>query len=80
MHARLGATRDGRITVVKADTWLDAGAYNYTSNKVLGNTHLGLAGPYEVPNARLDHAVYTNATPGAGASAPPRRRSSPRPR
>ena len=65
VHARLGATRDGRITVVEADAWLDAGAYNYTSNKVLGNMHLGLAGPYEVPNARIDsHAVYTNATPG----------------
>jgi CO/xanthine dehydrogenase Mo-binding subunit len=65
VHARLGATRHGKITVVEADAWLDAGAYNYTSNKVLGNLHLGLAGPYEVPNARIDsHAVYTNATPG----------------
>ena len=50
---------------IEAEAWLDAGAYNYTSNKVLGNCHLGLAGPYEVPNAKLDsHTVYTNTVPG----------------
>jgi CO/xanthine dehydrogenase Mo-binding subunit len=63
--ARWGATRYGRLTVVEADAWLDAGGYNYTSNKVLGNLHLCVAGPYEVPNARIDSiAVYTNAVPG----------------
>jgi CO/xanthine dehydrogenase Mo-binding subunit len=63
--ARLGATKDGRITAVEADVHLDAGAYNYTSNKVLGNAHLSVAGPYEVPNARIDSkAVYTNTVPG----------------
>lgn len=65
--ARWGARRDGRITAVKSTAWLDAGAYNFTSNKVLGNCHLHQAGPYEVPNAEIDSvAVYTNATP-AGA-------------
>ncbi len=63
--ARLGATHDGTITAVEADGWLDAGGYNYTTNKVLGNLHLGVAGCYEVPNARIDsHAVYTNAAIG----------------
>ena len=65
--ARWGARRDGRITAVRSTAWLDAGAYNFTSNKVLGNCHLHQAGPYEVPNAEIDSiAVYTNATP-AGA-------------
>ena len=65
--ARWGARRDGRITAVKSTAWLDAGAYNFTSNKVLGNCHLHQSGPYEVPNAEIDSlAVYTNATP-AGA-------------
>ena len=60
-----GADADGRIVAVESEAWLDAGAYNYTSNKVLGNLHIGQAGPYEVPNARIDsHAVYTNAVPG----------------
>ena len=65
--ARWGARRDGRITAVSSTAWLDAGAYNFTSNKVLGNCHLHQSGPYEVPNAEIDSiAVYTNATP-AGA-------------
>ncbi|WP_419945590.1 xanthine dehydrogenase family protein molybdopterin-binding subunit [Candidatus Poriferisodalis sp.] len=63
--ARWGADHDGRITAAQAEAWLDAGAYNYTSNKVMGNLHLGLGGPYELPNAAIDtHVVYTNATPG----------------
>ncbi|RMH73873.1 MAG: aldehyde oxidase, partial [Actinomyces sp.] len=65
VRARWGADAEGRITGVVSEAWLDAGAYNYTSNKVLGNLHLGQAGPYRVPNARIDsHAVYTNAVPG----------------
>ena len=65
--ARWGARRDGRIAAVKSTAWLDAGAYNFTSNKVLGNCHLHQSGPYVVPNAEIDSfAVYTNATP-AGA-------------
>lgn len=65
IHARLGATSDGKITAVEARVLLDAGAYNYTSNKVLGNAHLSVAGPYEVPNARIDStAIYTNTVPG----------------
>jgi CO/xanthine dehydrogenase Mo-binding subunit len=65
IHARLGATRDGTITAVEATIHLDAGAYNYTTNKVLGNAHLSVVGPYEVPNATIDsHGVYTNAVPG----------------
>ena len=65
IHAKLGATKDGKITAVEAEVWLDAGAYNYTSNKVLGNAHLCVAGAYEVPNARIDSmAVYTSSVPG----------------
>lgn len=65
IRAKWGADADGRIVAVESEAWLDAGAYNYTSNKVLGNCHLGQAGPYEVPNAHIDsHAVYTNAVPG----------------
>jgi CO/xanthine dehydrogenase Mo-binding subunit len=65
VRARLGADEDGVITVVEADCWLDAGGYNFTTNKVLGNLHLSVAGPYDVPNARIDStAVYTNAAVG----------------
>jgi len=65
IHTKWGATRDGRITAVEATSHLDAGAYNYTSNKVLGNLHLTVGGPYDIPNAHFDsHAVYTNSVPG----------------
>jgi len=63
--ARWGARRDGRIVAVEAEALLDAGAYNYTSNKVLANLHLSLTGPYDIDNAHIDsHAVYTHSVPG----------------
>lgn len=65
IHAKLGATKAGKITAVEAEVLLDAGAYNYTSNKVLGNAHLSVAGAYEVPNAHIDSkAIYTTTVPG----------------
>lgn len=65
IHHRLGATSDGRITAVEADVLLDAGGYNCTSNKVLGNVHLSVGGAYEIPNARIDSvALYTTNPPG----------------
>lgn len=65
MKSRWGATKGGKITAVESEVILDAGAYNYTSNKVLGNAHLMVSGPYEIPNAHVDsYAVYTNNVPG----------------
>ncbi|HZD11613.1 MAG TPA: molybdopterin cofactor-binding domain-containing protein, partial [Candidatus Binatia bacterium] len=65
INTKWGATREGRVTAVEAEVVLDAGAYNYTSNKVLGNAHLMVSGPYEIPNAHVDsYAVYTNNVPG----------------
>ena len=65
IKATLGAESSGKISFVEAEVILDAGAYNYTSNKVIGNAHIGVAGCYEVPNAHIDSSVvYTNATPG----------------
>ena len=62
---RWGATKAGRITAVVADVTMDAGAYNYTSNKVLGNFHITVGGAYDIPNAHIDsRCVYTTATPG----------------
>jgi CO/xanthine dehydrogenase Mo-binding subunit len=65
IHAKWGASRDGKITAVETTGYLDAGAYNYTTNKVLGNMHLTVGGAYDIPNAHIDsHAVYTNSVPG----------------
>ncbi len=62
---RTGAASDGTLVAMQGEVWLDAGAYNYTSNEVLGCCHIGLGGPYVIENVELDsHVVYTNATPG----------------
>jgi CO/xanthine dehydrogenase Mo-binding subunit len=63
-RVKWGATKEGQITAVQSEMIFDAGAYAYTSTKVLGNAHLMVAGPYVVPNAHLDsYAVYTNNVP-----------------
>ncbi len=64
VRAKWGATRDGLLTAMHCEVIGDAGAYNYTSNKVLGNAHLNVSGAYEVDNIHIDtYAVYTNNIP-----------------
>lgn len=65
IHTRWGAAKTGELTAIEVEMILDAGSYNCTSNKVLGNAHLSVAGPYRIPNAHIDsYAVYTNNCPG----------------
>ena len=65
IRTKWAADADGKLLAVWADAVLDAGAYNYTSNKVLGNLHLTVTGPYRVPAAHIDsRAVYTTTVPG----------------
>ena len=62
--AKWGATWQGKIIVAEARLVGDAGAYNYTSNKVMGNANLMATGPYEIPNVKIDtFGVYTNNIP-----------------
>jgi CO/xanthine dehydrogenase Mo-binding subunit len=62
--AKLGATRDGKLVAADVRVVADAGAYCYTTNKVLGNTTISCTGPYEIPNAHVDvDGVYTNNVP-----------------
>ncbi len=65
IRAKWGATRDGKLVAAEAEVFADAGAYAYTSTKVLGNAHLMVSGPYEIPNVKVDsYAIYTNNIPG----------------
>ena len=58
------ATADGRLVKVEARLVFDGGAYASTSGLVLGNAASFSAGPYSVPNARVDGwAVRTNNPP-----------------
>jgi CO/xanthine dehydrogenase Mo-binding subunit len=61
IRAKWGATREGKVVAAKATVIGDAGAYNYTSTKVMGNANLCVTGPYEIDNIHLDtYGVFTN--------------------
>ncbi len=63
-QAKWGATKDGQLVAAQVQAISDAGAYAYTSTKVLGNTTLMCTGPYEIPDVQVDsYAVYTNNIP-----------------
>jgi CO/xanthine dehydrogenase Mo-binding subunit len=65
IKSKWGATRDGKLVAAEVELISDAGAYMYTSNKVLGNATITCTGPYAFPNVRVDtYAVYTNNLPG----------------
>ncbi|HCU81218.1 MAG TPA: aldehyde oxidase [Chloroflexi bacterium] len=64
IHAKWGAASDGSILAAEVKMVADAGAYEYTSAKVLGNATLQSTGPYDIPNVSVDaYAVYTNNVP-----------------
>ncbi|MEA2284159.1 MAG: hypothetical protein QOJ21_202, partial [Solirubrobacteraceae bacterium] len=64
MQYEHGATRDGDLVHVRARIVLDGGAYASSSMAVVSNAACFAAGPYDVPNARLDaYVTYTNNPP-----------------
>jgi CO/xanthine dehydrogenase Mo-binding subunit len=66
LRAKWGATKDGKLVAVENEIIGDAGAYMYTTNKVLGNSTITATGPYFIPNVSEDvNGVYTNNIPGA---------------
>ncbi|MBI5348099.1 MAG: xanthine dehydrogenase family protein, partial [Chloroflexi bacterium] len=59
------ADKDGKLLASENEVISDAGAYAYTSTKVLGNATLMVTGPYEIPNVKVDsYTVLTNNIPG----------------
>ena len=61
---RYGATHDGRLVAADVRLLLDGGAYASSSPAVLANASSFAAGPYEVPNVRIEGTVvYTNNPP-----------------
>jgi CO/xanthine dehydrogenase Mo-binding subunit len=66
LRSKWGATKDGKIVAIENEIIGDAGAYMYTTNKVLGNSTITSTGPYAIPNVKTDvYGVYTNNVPGA---------------
>lgn len=66
IHAKWGATLDGKLVAAENEIIGDGGAYMYTSNKVLGNATITSTGPYFIPSVKTDvYGLYTNNVPGA---------------
>lgn len=64
-RARWAADAEGRLLAAETRVIADAGAYVYTTNKVLGNLLLTVNGPYRIPNVKTEVlGVYTNNIPG----------------
>ncbi len=64
---RHGATRDGLLVTVDARLLFDGGAYTSSSPAVLGNAATFAAGPYEVPNVRIEGTLVFTNNPPCGA-------------
>ena len=61
---RYGATHEGRLVAADVRLLLDGGAYASSSPAVLANASTFAAGPYEIPNVRIEGSVvYTNNPP-----------------
>ena len=66
IKTKWAAARDGKLLAAETTVIADAGAYMYTSNKVLGNCTITATGPYFIPNVKEDVlGVYTNNVPTA---------------
>ncbi len=64
LRARWGATRAGKLVAAEMEIIADAGAYLFTTNKVLGNATIVCTGPYFIPHVKVDtYGVYTNNIP-----------------
>lgn len=64
---KTGAKQDGSVIAHEVEIYGDGGAYASLSHHVMLRTTTHAAGPYEVPNTKIDtYAMYTNNVP-AGA-------------
>lgn len=67
MHYKTGATKDGKVLAVQATLLADTGAYASYGPAVITRAVVHAAGPYEVPNVRVDATFYYTNNPMAGA-------------
>jgi xanthine dehydrogenase D subunit len=64
MRFEHGARRDGTLVYVKAEIYLDGGAYISSTPAVVGNAGTMGIGPYVVPSVHVDcYGLYTNNPP-----------------
>lgn len=66
-----GVTKEGKILAKAASILVDTGATSGSGVGVASSVMLMLAGPYKIPNLRLEsRSVYTNKTPTGSFRAP----------
>jgi len=64
MRYEHGAARDGTLVYVRAEIYLDGGAYTSSTPAVVGNAGTMGVGPYVVPSVHVDcYGLYTNNPP-----------------
>ncbi|MDI6783632.1 MAG: molybdopterin-dependent oxidoreductase [bacterium] len=67
MRYKTGVTNAGKIVALESEIIADTGAYSSWAPNILRKSAVHAAGPYEIPNIKIDaYAVYTNNVP-AGA-------------
>ncbi len=67
IRLKTGAKRDGTLVASQATIYGDSGAYASLGDKVMTRAATHAAGPYDIPNVKIDcYAMYTN-NPPAGA-------------
>ncbi len=67
IHYKLGARKDGTLTALQAEAYLDTGAYASYGPAVAMITTETMTGSYRIPNVKVDsYVVYTNS-PLSGA-------------
>ncbi len=65
MHYKLGATEEGKLVAFEARVVADTGAYDSLGKPVVFRSGVVTAGPYSIPNVKIDSTgVYTNNPPG----------------
>jgi CO/xanthine dehydrogenase Mo-binding subunit len=67
IRMKTGATRDGHLFAAEIDVLLDGGAYATVSPAVLFRSAVHAAGPYRVPNVRVDARVVRTHKVPAGS-------------
>ncbi|MDQ2080832.1 molybdopterin-dependent oxidoreductase [Xanthobacteraceae bacterium Astr-EGSB] len=61
---KMGLTLDGRIRAVEFNMVCDGGAYGLSTEGVMRKAAILGAGPYNIPNLKMDtYGIYTNNTP-----------------
>ncbi len=61
---RMGLTHDGRIRALAMKMICDGGAYGMSTEGVMRKAAILAAGPYVIPNVKVDtYGIYTNNTP-----------------